>query len=570
MIHPARLLRRAASSLAIVALAAQPALAAEQGPKPAVHAKNAMVSAGNALVAQAMLDVLRKGGNAMDAGLTGVILQTVVEPQMVTLAGAMSLLYYDAKSKRYYYLDAELNHTRAGAPVSPGWVQVTLDPMPLPETSGRAIAVPGTVAGLKAAADRFGTLPWAHYFAPAIKTAEDGFPMYSFLYAELSDAAINRLSAYPSGRAEFLPSGFVPPVGAVMKRPNLARTMRRIAADGPDYFYKGEWAQHFVDGVRSAGGEMSLQDLADYRVRWEEPVHSSFRGYDIYGSPPPSTAGVLTAMILNIAEPWDLSPATHYAQDAASFYRIRRAFEFAEDFADGFVKDPVGYNVPLDTLLSKDFAHQLTRLIDGGMPKDATQVAVQRPTPAPAADGTNDPNSTDTDQLVAVDKDGNMLSLTHSVNGPTFGTGLVIDGVVTNGANYFPGRAIGDGLRTLSPFPPTIVAKGGAPVLTLGSPGLASRAVALMLVNYLGYGLTLEQSADAPRFQGSQYYRTATIESRVTDETRQRLAQHYGVTVRTTAPYNWHFGSVQAIARQSDGSLVGIADPRRPGVALGY
>jgi gamma-glutamyltranspeptidase/glutathione hydrolase len=558
-------------SLAALGTVFQPAEAAEQGPKPAVHASKAMVSAGNAMVAQAMLDVLKKGGNAMDAGITGVILQTVVEPQMVTLGGAMSLLYYDAKTKRYYYLDAELNHTRAGAPAAPGWVQVTLDPIPLPETSGRLIAVPGTVAGLKAASEKFGTLPWARYFDPAIKTAEAGFPMYSFLYAELADASLMRISAYPSGRAEFLPDGFIPPVGTLMKRPNLARTMRRIAADGPDYFYKGEWAQHFTDAVRAAGGSMTMQDLADYRVRWGDPVHTTFHGFDIYGAAPPSSAGVLTGMILNIVEPWDLAAKPHYAQSAESFYKIRRAFEFAEDFADGFVKDPVGYNVPLDVLLSKDFAHQLTKLIDGGMPKDpAVATASARPVPVASNQEPKDLNSTDTDQLVVVDAAGNMLSLTHSVNGTTFGTGLVVDGIVTNGANYFPGFAVGGGLRTLSPFPPTIVAKDGAPVLTIGSPGLASRAVALTLVNYLGYGMSLEQAVDAPRFQGSQYYRTATIEARVTDETRRTLGDRYGVVVRTTAPYNWHFGSVQAIARQKDGTLLGVADPRRPGVALGY
>jgi gamma-glutamyltranspeptidase/glutathione hydrolase len=563
-------LRRLSASFVAIGIALQPVHAAEQGPKPVVHANKAMVSAGNALVAQAMLDVLRKGGNAMDAGLTGVILQTVVEPQMVTLAGAMSLLYYDAKTKHYYYLDAELNHTRAGAPAAPGWVQVTLDPIPLPETSGRLIAVPGTVAGLKAASEKFGTLPWARYFDPAIKTAEAGFPMYSFLYAELSDASLMRISAYPSGRAEFLPDGFIPPVGALMKRLNLARTMRRIATDGPDYFYKGEWAQHFTDAVRAAGGAMTMQDLADYRVRWGDPVHTTFHGFDVYGAAPPSSAGVLTGMILNIVEPWDLAASPHYAQSAESFYKIRRAFEFAEDFADGFVKDPVGYNVPLDILLSKDFAHQLTRLIDGGMPKASTSASAPAAAQIATRDDMKDPNSTDTDQLVVVDEAGNMLSLTHSVNGTTFGTGLVVDGIVTNGANYFPGFAIADGLRTLSPFPPTIVAKDGAPVLTIGSPGLASRAVALTLVNYLGYGMSLEQAVDAPRFQGSQYYRTATIESRVSEETRRTLTQRYGVTVRTTAPYNWHFGSIQAIARQKDGTLLGIADPRRPGVALGY
>src|ERR1700759_1855596 len=194
-------------------LVSSPLLAQEQGPKPAVHAAPAMVSSALPMVSQAMLETLKKGGNALDAALVGMVLQTVVEPQMTTLGGAMGFLYYDAKSAKFYYLDAELSHTAKGAPIANGWVQITLDPPRLEDTSGRTVAVPGMIAGLKASSERFGTLKWADYFQPAIRAADAGFPMYSFLYGEMSNVALTRLGAYPAARAEFLPTGFVPPVG---------------------------------------------------------------------------------------------------------------------------------------------------------------------------------------------------------------------------------------------------------------------------------------------------------------------------------------------------------------------
>ena len=228
------------TALAVAVLVqAMPAGAQEQGSKPAAHARSAMASSNYPLVTKTMVDVMRKGGNALDAALTGLILQHVVEPQMSTLAGAMSLMYYEAKTNKYCYLDAELDHTMKGAPVSSGWVSYTGGGGRIDETSGRLIAVPGTVAGLKAAADRFGTLKWGEYFKPAIAVAENGFPMYSFLYGEEADAALGRLSVYPSGRAEFLPDGYVPPVGSIIKRPRLAATMRRLAAEGPGLFLQG-------------------------------------------------------------------------------------------------------------------------------------------------------------------------------------------------------------------------------------------------------------------------------------------------------------------------------------------
>jgi gamma-glutamyltranspeptidase/glutathione hydrolase len=554
-----------------LSVASVPAGAEEQGPKPAVRAPSAMASSSNAAVTSAMVEVMRNGGNALDAVLTAVPMQGVIEPQMTTLAGGLSILYYEAKSGKYYYLDAELDHTK-DAVVSSGWTSYTGSGSAIPETSGKRVAVPGTVAGMKTAADRFGTRKWADYFQPAIALAEQGYPMYSFLYSEMAEAALGRLAAYPSGREEYLPNGYVPPVGTIVRHPKLAQAMRRIAAEGPAYIYTGEWAQHLVAAVHETDGGLTAADLAAYRTRWEEPVRSTYKEYEVIGAPPPSTAGTLIGMILNILEPYDLKSHGYYGRSAESFEMIRRAFGAAEHATDEFVRDPLTYNVPTSLLLSKEYAKLIFAQASGSTPiAPAGAVAASNDklelTQSFAA---HDRHSTDTDHLVAVDKDGNMVSATHSVYGSTFATGLVVDGIAMNSGNNFPGNTAGPGHRVVSPFPPTMVAKRGKAWMAIGSPGLASRAIAITLINALGYELSLEQAVDAPRFSGSEVGVPVAIESRVDQAVRDRLKTVYGVTVRTTTPYNWHFGSIQAIQRQPDGSLLGVADPRRAGLAAGY
>jgi gamma-glutamyltranspeptidase / glutathione hydrolase len=552
-------------------LAAVVAAAGEQGPKPAARASTAMASSSNAVVTNAMVDVMRKGGNALDAVLTAVPMQTVIEPQMTTLAGGLSILFYESKTGKYYYLDAELDHTK-DAVVSAGWTSYTGGASPIPETSGKRVAVPGTVAGMKAAADRFGTRKWADYFQPAIALAEQGYPMYSFLYGEMADAALGRLAAYPSGRDEYLSNGYAPPVGTIVRHPKLAQAMRRIAAEGPSYIYTGEWAQHLVTAVHETDGGITAADLAAYRVRWEEPVRSTYRDYEVIGAPPPSTAGTLIGMILNILEPYDLKAHPYYARSAESFEMIRRAFGAAEHATDEYVRDPLTYHVPSDLLLSKDYAKMLFAQASASAPNATAGAATASNDKLELTQSfaTHDRHSTDTDHLVAIDKDGNMVSATHSVYGSTFATGLVVDGIAMNSGNNFPGNTAGPGHRVVSPFPPTMVAKAGKPWMAIGSPGLASRAIAITLINVLGYELSLEQAVDAPRFSGSEIGVPVSIESRVDQTVRDQLKTVYGLTVRTTTPYNWHFGSIQAIQRQPDGSLLGVADPRRAGLAAGY
>lgn len=544
---------------------------AEQGAKPVARSEHAMVSSSHPEVTRAMLEVLESGGNAVDAMLTAIPLQHVIEPQMSTLAGGMGGLIYWAETGELIYLDAELDHTGEDPPAGRSYGE----PDGLGITSGRRIGVPGTVHGLEAAAERFGSRPWSQYFGPAIRAAEEGFTMYSFLYGEMSDA-FERLGAHPTTREKWMPNGFIPAVGDVVKQPELARTLRRLAEEGPDYFYRGEWARHFVDEVNRTGGRISVDEVASYEARWVEPVPFSYRGHRLRGAPPASRAGVLNGMIFNILENFDLEKMGHYTKSAESLAVIRKAYDLAEMHTTRFIGDPHAVRNPVDLLLSKDYGRQLARLIPESWPRVSLSDGTG-PVEAPALMGkgtssaSSSYESTDTNHLVIVDQHGNWVSMTHTVYGSTFGTGLTVDGVGVNSGNTFPGLGVGDARRVITPFPALMAVDGeGKPWLAIGSPGLSSRAVALTLINLLGYGMDPYASVDAPRFQGYGPDEALHAESRIPQDVLDGLSA-LGVRVDLSAPYNWHMGSIQLVIRDDEtGELVGIADPRRAGRAAGY
>jgi len=541
----------------------------DQGRKPVVTAPKAMVSSSHPEVNRIALDVLRKGGNAVDAMIAVILAQPILEPQMSTLAGGLGALIYDAKTGKLVYLDAELDHTAKGAPIT---AILGAGTEGVAETSGRRIGVPGMVPGLRAAAERYGTMKWADYVQPAIRLAEQGFPMYSFLYGEMADAALGRLSVYPSGREEYLPDGFVPPVGATVRRPKLAATLKRLAADGPDYFTKGDWAKHFVEAVNKTGGSVQLDELAGYEVRWLEPVRTTHRGVEVASAPPPSNGGALIEMILNLGEQYGLDTMPHYTESPRTLALMRRIFEVVETSTNTFIKDPLSFDVPIATLLSKDHSKLLAALIDGSWPKGGSAPAAPEGGAAFASSGApgHDPLTTDTNHVIIADALGNVVSVTHTVYGSTFATGLVVDGVGMNSGNGFPGTGTGKGRRVVSPFPATMLLRDGKPWVAIGSPGLASRAVAIALTNFLGFKKDLYDSIDAPRFQGNQPTQAFQVEARVPEKVRDGLAA-YGIRVQVTTPYNWHLGSVQAVMRDDKtGGWIGVADPRRGGHAAGY
>ena len=541
---------------------------AEQGPKAVARSTHAMATSSHPDVTRAILEVLRDGGNAVDAMLTAIPLQHVIEPQMSTLAGGMGGLIYWAETGELIYLDAELDHT-LDAPAARSMAR----PSSIGVTSGERIGVPGTVPGLAAAAARYGTRPWKEYFGPAIDAARDGFTMYSFLYGEMN-AAYERIGVHPASREKWMPDGFVPPVSDVLRQPLLARTLERLADEGPEYFTVGEWAEAFVAEVNRTGGSITIEEMSGYEPRWSPPVDFSYRGHELRGAPPASTAGILNGMILNVLEHFDLVQMGHYTSSAESLYLIRRAYEQAQLFTTSFVADPRTQDVPVELLLSKDFGRHLASIIRESEPPVIAELGAR----SGAAPGVRaparsyDPHMyTDTNHLVIVDEDGNWVSMTHTVYGDTFGTGLTVQGVGVNSGNTFPGVGAGEGRRVITPFPALMaVDENGVPWLSLGSPGLSSRAVALTLINMLGYGMAPYAAVDAPRFQGYGRYDDLHIESRIPDEVREGLEAR-GVQVDLSAPYNWHMGSIQLVRRDiGTGELTGVADPRRAGYAAGY
>ncbi|MGI9202923.1 MAG: gamma-glutamyltransferase family protein [Woeseiaceae bacterium] len=543
---------------------------AEQGPKPVARAPEVMASSSHPRVTRAILEVLQDGGNAVDAMLTAIPLQHVVEPQMSTLAGGMGGLIYWAKTGELIYLDAELDHT-VNAAAAPSMAR----PEDIEITSGQRIGVPGIVPGLAAAAERYGTRSWKDYFGPAIDAASNGFTMYSFLYGEMYDA-FERLGAHPASREKWMPDGFILPVGDNVRQPRLAQTLTRLANEGPEYFTKGPWAEHFVDEVNRTGGQITLKELSAYKARWVEPLQFSYKGHQLFGAPPASTAGVLNGMIFNILEQMDLKAMGHYTASAESFYLIRKAYEQAELFTTSFIGDPNILEIPARTLLSKEFGQQLATLIEDSRPRLTprnSNVAAGAPSIKDSyKESANQPHTyTDTNHLVIVDEDGNWVSMTHTVYGDTFGTGLSVDGVGANSGNTFPGSVIGNGRRVITPFPALMaVDDSGKPWLALGSPGLSSRAVALTLINLIGYGMSPYEAVDAPRFQGYGRYDKLQVESRIPQDVLDGLEDR-GVQILLSAPYNWHMGSIQLIVRDAEGGeLTGVADPRRAGHAEGY
>ena len=543
---------------------------AEQGAKPVANASEAMASSSHPRVTRAILEVLHEGGNAVDAMLTAIPLQHVVEPQMSTLAGGMGGMIYWADTGELIYLDAELDHTLDAA-AAPSMAR----PQEIEITSGQRIGVPGVVPGLAAAAERYGTLSWKDYFGPAIDAASNGFTMYSFLYGEMYDA-FERLGAHPASRAKWMPDGFILPVGDTVRQPGLAQTLTHLANEGPEYFTEGPWAEHFVDEVNRTGGQITLEELSAYKARWVEPLQFDYMGHRLFGAPPASTAGVLNGMIFNILEQADLKAMGHYTASAESLFFIRKAYEQAELFTNSFIGDPNTMEVPARTLLSKELGRQLATLIAESRPRLNPQNS-EKVVGAPSIKGSYDEQAykphiyTDTNHLVIVDKDGNWVSMTHTVYGDTFGTGLSVDGVGANSGNTFPGAVTGNGRRVITPFPALMaVDDSGKPWLALGSPGLSSRAVALTLINLIGYGMSPYEAVDAPRFQGYGRYDKLQVETRIPQDVLDGMEDR-GVQIQLSAPYNWHMGSIQLIMRDPEsGQLTGVADPRRAGHAEGY
>ena len=531
-----------------------------------VYAANGMVASQEQLATAVGVDILRRGGNAVDAAVAVGFALAVTLPAAGNLGGGGFMMVHDAASGETVAIDyremAPSGATRdmflnADGDADPNLSRFT----PL------AVGVPGTVAGLALALEEYGTMPLAEVIAPAIALAEDGFEVTAELSQSLKRSR-ERLTRWPSTAAIFYQSdGRAYAPGEILKQADLAASLRLIAAEGPDAFYEGAIADAIAAEMQRSGGIITRDDLAAYEAKLRAPVTGSYRGTDIQSMPPPSSGGTHVVQILNILEGYDI--AAHGAGSAATIHLMAEAMKRAYADRSEYLGDSDFVDVPVAGLTDKDYATELRALID---PEQAT--------PSEAI-GHGDPFAYESDQTThfsVVDAAGNAVSNTTTLNF-SYGVGLVAEGtgiLLNNEMDDFsakPGvpnafgliggdaNAVEAGKRPLSSMSPTIVLKDGTVFLVTGSPG-GSRIITTVLqviMNVIDHGMNVAEAAAAPRIHHQWLPDELRVEDGLSPDT-VRLLEDMGhnVVVKST------MGSTQSIMRREDGALFGASDPRRP------
>ncbi len=538
-----------------------------------VRANHGMIVTGQDLATRAGLEILKKGGNAVDAAVTAAYVMAVTLPRAGNIGGGGFMLIYSAKTRSVTALDfwqkapgkasREMFIGRDGKADSR-----------LSRQSYLAVAVPGTVAGLAMALKQYGTITLAEALAPAIRYADEGFIVNEKLAADIRNYE-SILKAHPSAvKIFFKPGGGYYEAGERFVQKDLAKTLKEIARGGPDVFYRGDIADRIASQMAANGGLITKTDLADYSPVVRPPVRGSYRGYDLYAMYPPSCGGTAVVEILNILEGYDLSRSGH--NSAATIHLTAEAMKRAFADLSLYLGDPDAASVPVTGLTSKAYAAALRKsiLLDRVTPaKDI------RPGDAPRYEKES------TTHFSVVDREGNAASCTFTLDG-NFGSGIVVDGygfLLNNEMDNFnahPGtpdaaglvqgeaNAIAPNKRMLTAMVPTIVLKNGKPVLVTGSPGSARiiSTVVQVLMNVIDHGMNIQEAVNAPRVHHEWLPDTLFVEKGISPDTI-RLIKEMGYSVVGTEP----MGAASSImVDQKTGVRYGAADPRREGSALGY
>lgn len=561
-------------------LLAGPAAAQEAAifdPMDRVHpvwAEHGMVSAQEALAAGIGRDIMAKGGNAVDAGVAVAFALAVTLPRAGNLGGGGFMLVHDARTGQTHAIDY-----REMAP-SGASRDMFLDAEGKADSekslnSGAASGVPGTVAGMKLAHERFGSMPWTEVIAPAIRLAEAGLVVTPELADSIAEDS-ERLRKYPASARIFFKEGGAPyRPGDRLVQADLARTLQKIAEAGPDGFYKGEVAQAIATSVQEAGGLITPEDMAAYKPVLRAPVRGSYRGYEIASMPPPSSGGVHLIQILNALEGYPIGALGQ--NSAETIHLMAEAMKLAYADRSQFLGDPDFVDVPVAALTSKDYAIEMRRRISADFAAPSAMIR-----PADLAPYESD----QTTHFSVVDREGNAVSNTYTIN-LSYGSGLVAAGtgvLMNNEMDDFsakPGvanayglvggdaNAIAAGKRPLSSMTPTIVLKDGKVWLVTGSPGGARiiTTVLQVVMNMIDHGMNVALASTAPRIHHQWLPDELRIEQGISPDTIRLLqAKGHAIVIKEA------MGSTQSIMRDpASGALFGASDPRRPDAAtVGY
>ena len=520
------------------------------GSRSEVIAPHGMVAASHPLAAQVGIDILKAGGNAIDAAVAVNAVLGLVEPHMNGVGGDLFAIVWDNDTQQLYGLNAtgrspyEINRQV--------FARQNLDRVP--GTGPLTWTVPGAVDGWDQLLTRFGTMGFPEVLAPAIAYARDGFPVSEIIQGQWA-ASKDSLAQWPTSAATYLPNGRPPAVGEVFKNPGLVRTYEAIARGGRDAFYRGEIARKIVAFSESNGGYYTARDFEDHTSAWVDPVTTSYRGHDIWEIPP-NSSGIVALMMLNILEGYDMAALGQ--NSAAAIHRIVEAKKLAFADRDRFVADADANRLPVSELISKAYGDTRRALID----------------PMRASQSVNAGDPTETVYLTVVDKDRNAISLIESIFGG-FGSKVVpgdLGFALQNRGSGFslePGHfnALEPHKRSLHTNMPAFVTKNGKPWLSFGVMGgdMQPQGHTQVLSNIIDFGMNLQEAGDAARVRHGG---SVMVEPGVTDDVVAEL-ERMGHRVRRAG--GGGMGGYQAIMINPEtGMLHGGTDPRKDGVVLGY
>ena len=574
-LSPFKRFRLTACSLAIL-LAASAAAA----PFNPTHAQHAIVASVQELASRAGVEIMQAGGNAVDAAVATGFALAVVHPEAGNIGGGGFLLMRTATGEVHFI---DFREKAPAAATENMYLDAQGNVVPdLSVVGYKAIGVPGSVAGLVYAEKKYGKLTLAQVMAPAIKLARDGFALAYEDVQEMKDD--KHLAEFADSRRIFQRNGNFYQPGDVLKQPELARTLERIAQN-PDDFYHGSLARELAAAIRKGGGLVTAADLAAYEVKERTPVRGTYRGYEIIGAPPPSSGGTTLIESLNILEGFDLAKTGNRSAETIhlTVEAFRRAFY---DRAD-FMGDPDFARVPVPQLIDKKYAAAWRETIDpvhASPSKDLKRppfADLERVASHPAA--VREPENTT--HYSVVDPEGNAVAVTTTLN-DTFGSRVTAEGLgfllndemddfaskqgVPNsyGLIQGPANAIGPNKRPLSAMTPTIVLKDGKLFLVLGSPGGPTiiTTVANILMGVIDFGLDIQEAVNAPRFHHQWLPDEITVEDRLSPDT-MNLLRSKGHKLNV-----WHFwGDGECImVDPKTGERLGASDGRNNGKAVGY
>ncbi|MCQ9626392.1 gamma-glutamyltransferase [Cetobacterium somerae] len=508
------------------------------------------------------MDVLKKGGNAIDAAVAAGFALGVAEPNSSGLGGGGFMLIRIAKTGETVFIDFRERAPKNSAPKM--WV-LDKDGKVVDNEKvegGKAAGVPGEVAGLLYALEKYGTMSREDVIRPAADLAKNGFVVTPTLSGDMKNK-YDLMVKYPEFGKTFLTAdGFPYETGDTFKNEDMAKTLDLIIKNGKDGFYKGEVAESIVGTLNKYGGVFTMEDLANYEPRIRKPVVGNYRGYEVISSPAPSSGGAVVVQILNILENFNVGDME--VNSPEYLHLFSEAFKLSYADRAKYMGDTDYTPVPLKGLTSKKYAKDLSQKID--MSKSQESIA-------------HDPwqyESDDTTHYSIADKEGNMVSVTKTVNG-IFGNGVVADGygfVLNNEMDDFVTgeghpNSVAPGKTPLSSMSPTIVLKNGEPFMVLGSPGATKiiSTVSQVISKVVDHDMGMQEAIDAPRMFDNTSNKI-NVETRITPETVDKL-KVLGHEVNGTSEWDRGMGSVQGVLYKKDGTLEGGADPRRDGKAVG-